>query len=621
MKHPFPLRVKVITGIVVFVGLLSAVVFYLTAVRFHRMAEGVLAAQQSTQVKLAARLWDGGMPASQVAELWMADSTIQQMSFQDKNSREERFPGRELRTQATPLRTFHHDFETPATQVQEIRESHGILHRNGHLLRVEAAADRGRVELVFSTAVINRHVARLAAAGYWILAAVVLLAGLEVFLIDRRLSQVVREMIRTTGAIASGRLDLKLEIRTGDRLEELGEGFNRLALSLADRQAGIECAQRELSDTVTARTAELREERDRLSRILDNLPSAFILFDEALDITVASSAVERLTGMTPPLKGSRACLCPYIGQDTDACIVRQAQSKGEAIVGHQFQKDIDGQERTMEHSVFPVKDEGRIVGWLETITDITERVHQHRRLIKAERMSAVGGMAALLAHEVRNQLTSAKMLFQMDREARNLTESQAEHLGRAVDAIQGMEQMVEDLLAFAKPSPMRKEAVDLDELLSSAALQVKPMAGEASVAVEVVNQAGQSRVSLDVDKTRQALVNLLLNAIHAAGGGGVARLTVDWSRPEAEVSGPSQRRGRRRPLTATRFLAFVVDDTGSGVAAEKRSQVFEPFYTTRARGTGLGLATVKQIVKDYGGRVQIEDSPLGGARFVMIVPA
>ncbi len=603
MKRSLSLRIKVVVAFVLLVALLSAAVFYLTAIRFHQMVEGAQAAQQSFRTETATRLWERGMPAAEIARLWMSDSTILQMSFRRSDGRSEVFHPKE------PLSGKQN------VHVKGIEEPFTISNHN-HLFIASADGDTGRVEVVFNTSDISLEVARLVREGNWILGGLIAVTGLGVFLIDRRLRRVIRNMINTTEALALGRLDHKLDIRTGDQLEELGHGLNRMATSLADRQVEIERAQQGLSATIAARTAELREERDRLSRILDNLPSAFILFDQNLHITAASSAVERLTGMIPALGGSHPCSCPQIDEGAEGCIVRLAKSKQAAIIGRQFPLHLNGQDRTMEHSVFPIKDDTNIVGWLETITDVTERVQQHERLVKAERMSAVGETAAMLAHEVRNLLTSAKMLLQIDAEADNLTDSQKKHLNITVGSIQGMQQMIEELLAFAKPSPLKREMVNLDDLVDSTINQVEPIAEDYHVKLEILNQAQRSHASLDKDKTRQVLVNLLLNAIQAAGVGGTARLTVAWDHlPEAMPSKVTF------DGTANGFLRWTVDDTGSGIPINLREKVFEPFFTTRARGTGLGLATVRQIVKDYDGRIFIGDGPRGGAQFVMILPA
>ncbi len=626
MKSLIPLRFKVIVGVVSLAALLSGTVFYLTAIRFHRLAEESFALQHATWVRVASKLWEEGKPISEIAGLWMADSNILRITFNFKEGEKKVYIRDEIQHINRKLNAFLNDTEEHSSPVMELGESDGVLHRSGHDLVVKASGDLGSVEVVFNTQIINVKVAKLVGIGNRIIVLIVLLTGIGVFLIDKRLKRDVMSLITTTNAITSGNLDIQLNIRTGDALEELGEGFNRLARSLAVRQKGIDRAQEVLSATIDRKTAELRDERDRMSRILDNLPSAFILFDKELKITAVSSAVERLTGLLIDESKDQVCHCRHIENDTLGCLVRLAEKDAKAITGRQIQTRIEDVEVILEHSVFPVKENNDIVGWLETITDVTESEIQHRRLIDAERMSAVGEMASLLAHEIRNRLTSAKMLLQIDMEAENLTENQIEHLRHASESIMGMELMVEELLAFARPSPMEKDLVEIDKIIEFVRGQMKPIGNNSSVSIEFVNAVTDIAVKLDYKKTRQALVNLLLNATQFAGEGGTVRMTVSWSddldneelqtNTRINIAGSKQ----NKAMNSGNLLCFVVDDTGSGISKNMRNKVFEPFYTTRTSGTGLGLAMVKKITEEYGGDVFIVDSPLGGARIIMTIP-
>lgn len=621
-----PLRFKVIAGVVFLVALLSGAVFYLTAIRFHRLTEESLADQHAIWVRVASKMWDNGRPISEISELWLTDSTILKITFIFKDGRQEEFHRGDIQQHSPRLKPFRHGIEDHSSLVMKLGESDGVLHRSGHDLVVTSSGDQGRVEVVFNTQTVNIEVARLVGIGNRIIILIVLLTGFGMFLIDKRLKRDVKSLISTAHAITSGNLDIQLNIRTGDALEELGEGFNRLARSLALRQKEIDRAQEVLSYTIDRRTAQLREERDRLSRILDNLPSAFILFDKGLKIIAVSSAVERLTGLLIDERKDQVCHCRHVEEDPIGCVVRLAEEKGDAVTGRQFETEIEGVEMILEHSVFPVKENEEIVGWLETITEVTESVEQHKRLIEAERMSAVGEMAALLAHEIRNRLTSAKMLLQIDLEAENLTVSQLEHLRHATESIMGMELMVKELLAFARPSPMEIDQIEINKILEFVKGQVEPIGKDSLVSLEFVNSATDRAVKLDFKKTCQALVNLILNATQFAGEGGAVRMNVTWSDVcDTAEHYEDSKTGTKvlqedKIIPSRKMLCFVVDDTGPGISKELRAKVFEPFYTTRTSGSGLGLALVKKIAEEYGGDVFIADSPSGGARVTMAIP-
>ncbi len=370
---------------------------------------------------------------------------------------------------------------------------------------------------------------------------------------------------------------------------------------------------------------DLKSAHDYMNNLVDSIEEGLIVIDTDYRITNINRSALALAGrdyhdvLFGPCKA--ACLCEGAREDCPASRVFQEKQtcRAEFCV-----RSDERSPRWFEINFSPLFDSrGEVVEVVEVIRDITHRRELEQKLMHNDRLNAMGQLAAGVAHEVRNLLTSAKMLLQMDVEAANLTGAQKEHLTVAAESITGMEQKIEELLAFAKPSPMKIQSLNVNELVALIVNQVKPVAEDSKVAFELINLAGEAQVLLDVEKTRAALVNLLLNAIQAAGKGGTARFTVSWSgSPEQDESAKAIEclyPDKVNPLA--RFLQFAVDDTGPGVAPDIRRQVFEPFFTTRARGTGLGLATVNQIVKDYGGSISIEESVLGGARFVIIIPA
>lgn len=626
MRYRISLRIKVISGVVLLVGLITSSVYYLTAIRFHRMMEGAIAVQQSKLTEIIADIWEKGMPVTEIADLFKNDSSILKITFYPTDGREILFELGLSDTIHQQSQEFHHDFEDQHSLVREVGKAEGILHLTGHNLLHVAESKFGRVEVLINTKTFNVRIAELIRLGNWVIVLTIFLAGLSVFIIDYRLRQVVEKMISTAKEIASGKMIQQLDIRTGDALEELSDGFNNLAKNLSLREAEVQQAQNELNEIIAAQTSELRQERDRLSRILDNIPSAFILFDNNLRVIAVSSAVSELKQIIPHSIEGSSCSCSFNEDVEQECIIQRAFRETKAIIGRQRRTIIDGKDKIHEHSVFPVKEGENIVGWLETITDVTDQVHHQARLVNAERMSAVGEMAAVLAHEIRNRLTSVKLLLQIDTEAENLTKTQWDHLNQVVTSVNGMERMVEDLLRFARPSPVNKKPVKLVELIRMVRQRIEPFARESNIHLELLNLARDTSAELDAEKINQALINLLLNAIQSTDRDGTVRMAMFWSERSddeeylsLEVQIEDHQLKKMSSSNTKSFLFFTIDDTGHGVPVEMSMKIFEPFFTTKPRGTGIGLATVKQIAKDHGGYVSLDESPLKGARFVMAV--
>lgn len=260
---------------------------------------------------------------------------------------------------------------------------------------------------------------------------------------------------------------------------------------------------------------------------------------------------------------------------------------------------------------------------LRAFNEVTERLeltHDHLRrevaalqaelrdkneqLARSRRLAALGEMAAGIAHEVRNPLSSIRLYARMleqdlfDRPSERLTAT------KIAGAVRGLDAVVGDVLTFARELRVRRSRVEASELLSSA---LEACQAECPGAVTVVRRDAGEAVELDGDPAliHQALVNVIRNALQAmaeapAPSGGHA-LELDARLDAGRREGPPT-------------VALMVADTGPGVGPELIDRMFNPFFTTRATGTGLGLAIVHRIVDAHGGRVVVRDRSEEGAR-------
>lgn len=247
---------------------------------------------------------------------------------------------------------------------------------------------------------------------------------------------------------------------------------------------------------------------------------------------------------------------------------------------------------------------------LLTVGQATRQVRLHRekrelarRAQVAEKLAAVGTMTAGLSHEIRNPLNAAGLqLAVLERRIGRVPEeyraAMLEPLTLVRDEIRRLDHLLEDFLEFARPKELLPEPVDMNALLSRVS---DLLSGEADVRRVFLEAklADAPLISGDENRLRQVVMNLALNALEVAGEGGRVELLL-------------QRSGD--------FLDVIIDDSGPGIPAENRHRIFEPFFTTRAAGTGLGLPIVHSIVTQHDGTVTIEESPLGGARFVVKLP-
>ena len=230
---------------------------------------------------------------------------------------------------------------------------------------------------------------------------------------------------------------------------------------------------------------------------------------------------------------------------------------------------------------------------------------------RQERLAALGGMAAVLAHEIRNPLGAIKGLAQFLGEKTSTDPTQAEMTQTIAQEATRLERLVNDLLTYARPRPPDRRSVDVAAILQQTLTLAQPAAAEAGVVLLLDEVSDLPPVSADPEQMQQLFGNLVLNAIQATPSGGTVRLAAADSSASA---------GNRPPRRWRERIAVTVEDTGSGIPADELPRIFEPFYTTRVKGTGLGLAICRQIAEAHDGTLEVSSAGPQGTRVFVGLP-
>lgn len=242
-------------------------------------------------------------------------------------------------------------------------------------------------------------------------------------------------------------------------------------------------------------------------------------------------------------------------------------------------------------------------GELQAVADAFDRmVHElqqrERRLLDAERMAVVGQFAAGIAHELNNPIAVIRGYLKTMKPSQS-PEMLSEELRILDDEAAACQRIAEDLLAFARPGQVQRTRVAIDELLRTTAQRFTDSGQAKGRTVRVA--ATSAQLFADAGRIRQVLLNLLQNAVQAAP-----------TEQPIEVSGA--------PSTEGRSYEFAVSDRGAGVSEADKLRIFEPFFSLRESGAGLGLAVCHGIVAAHGGRIAVEDRSDGGTTFRVSLP-
>lgn len=222
------------------------------------------------------------------------------------------------------------------------------------------------------------------------------------------------------------------------------------------------------------------------------------------------------------------------------------------------------------------------------------------QLRRAERLSTLGEMAAVLAHEVRNPLASIRGSAEILRDDYAAENPKYEFLELQIKETERLNRVVEDFLRLARSDkPARLQPCNLQEELETIITLASGEARERQVQLQLLPGKEQALVQADGDKLRQAFLNIIINALQATAAGGQVTISI------AE-EGDDYR------------LNFC--DNGSGISATELGQIFEPFYTTKQDGTGLGLAVTRKIIEQHNGTITMKSKPAAGTRVVVTLP-
>lgn len=241
----------------------------------------------------------------------------------------------------------------------------------------------------------------------------------------------------------------------------------------------------------------------------------------------------------------------------------------------------------------------------------------NEQLRRTERLAALGEMAAGIAHEVRNPLGSIRLYAEMLQQDLVDQPAQRDIARKISGAVRGLDAVVGDVLTFARPMQPRAEHATAADLFDVA---VDCCRSEIERAGATIERAGADSESIelrcDPSLVRQALVNLIRNAIEA-----IEQRAADGAAPAARVwLHAARRRVRAQDGRLTTMIALTVRDNGPGLPEEVIARMFNPFFTTRAAGAGLGLSIVNRIADAHGGRVGVSNHSAGGASIELLLP-
>lgn len=350
----------------------------------------------------------------------------------------------------------------------------------------------------------------------------------------------------------------------------------------------------------------IEEQLKHLRHAVEQSANTVIITDERGHITYANAAFTKLTGYH--LEEVLGCNPKFLksGETSGEEYARlwTAIQSGQSWQGQFHNRKKNGELFWERALISPVKSpSGETSSYIAIKQDITEEKRlqaeleqQMQETIQNQQLAAVGRMANMVVHDLRNPLSSVKMALQMSNRKPDLESESRELFQISLEQIGYMESILEDLLSYSRPDELTMEWLDINALMRFVLTAQQSLIDERGIALEQHYDAALPAMFGDQVKLCQSIQNLILNALQAADGQGDAPPRVVLTTTAMKREGVD-------------WISVTLCNTGTPIDPQLTEKAFEAFYTTKAKGTGLGLAIVRRLVKQHGGEVRL--APMG----------
>lgn len=448
-----------------------------------------------------------------------------------------------------------------------------------------------------------------------------LLLAFGVIVITRRFTNPVMLVADAASRVADGDFTVTAPDRTNDEAGRLGRAFNVMTARLQSVYASLEA---QVAATQAA-LDEAHSSRELLQDVLDNTATLVLVVDLDARVRLANARAAQLSGVREQDAIGRSLFDLYGAAAYRLEGVLSRARERQLVVEQEVELTTPGGTHGWQVVVFPLtRDDGSTYAYGLIATDLTERARAEaeRRardasVQQAQKLESLGVMAGGIAHDFNNILGAIIGNAELARESLNApapdVRDAAEALDRITTAGRRAAELTRQMLAYAGRASLRRDTVDLRQVIGDI-LPIVRASQSKKVRFVVTDMPDPLWVQCDPAQLSQVILNLLTNAAEAIDDDtGEVTVSAGLGTPPHDELAVESREGR--------WLQLTVRDTGPGIPEEMRTRIFDPFFSTKESGRGLGLSAVRGIVRSLGGALELSSPPTGGARFDIFLRA
>jgi PAS domain S-box-containing protein len=348
---------------------------------------------------------------------------------------------------------------------------------------------------------------------------------------------------------------------------------------------------------------DLASEHEQMQIVLDSMNDAVVVSDNEHYLVMVNKAAERLLPLVPGDLAERR-IWEIIGDEEIAGFVHATLEAEDSVWDVEFTLEHQGTTRILLLSLFPLVRNGHVTGNILRVEEVTERKSKEARLRRAESLASLTTLAAGVAHEIKNPLGSIGIHIQLiQKELAALEESERERIQGYIDVVNEevnrLNKIVVDFLFAVRPMNVELEDADMNAVIADLLEFVRYELEQNDIELEADLQDDLPKVQLDEKYFKQAVMNIVKNGLAAMPEGGTLTVKTRCRSDNVEL---------------------VIRDTGEGMPEDVREKIFEPYFTTRDFGSGIGLTLVYKVVKEHMGEISVQSEEGKGSRFILTFP-
>ena len=356
-----------------------------------------------------------------------------------------------------------------------------------------------------------------------------------------------------------------------------------------------------LTQSYRATKASLSRIKAFSDNLVDNMPIGLLATDTFQKVVAMNYVAGRILELSVPDSIGKAA-----EQVLPKELLRQLQSLNTSggIIEQEFSCALkNGRVLPLEVNATLLKDEsGNLLGCVLLFKDLSEVRALRKEIARNQRLATVGRLAAGVAHEIRNPLSSIKGFATYFKERYQNAPEDLHIANIMIQEVDRLNRVVGQLLEFARPITISKRPLNLKRFVADSLKLIERQAAEKNIRIQTTLADHAETVLIDPDKMNQVLLNLYLNAIESMDeSGGNLTVTLAADNPARQVT-------------------ILIADTGSGIREQDLGHIFDPYFTTKAAGTGLGLAIAQKIIEGHGGTIRLDSKPGSGTTVTIVLP-